>query len=304
LKGAFVKTIIQYAKLAIFGLILLHIGPGILKNFKEHYVDSSTLKTKVGRITLDAVITDSTEYNKNLKKFFKDPEIKAILLKIDCPGGVTGSCEAIFSEIQELKKKYPKPIITLTETICASGGYYIACATDCIIAARSTLIGGVGTTFTTLFNFKELMDQWHVKAHVIAAGSYKDATNQFSVTTPEQLAMLQDIANDSYHQFASDVAKARKISLQQINQWAEGKIFTGNQALALHMIDMTGSYSHAVEKLKTIAPIEGSIEWVDPVKKTGLLNSVLGLESTTIIGSLTNQVCQTIEQRYQAKLAS
>lgn len=297
------KTLIQYAKLAIFGLILLHIAPIILKNFKEYYIDSSTLKTKVGRVTVNSVITDSTEYNKNLKKFFKDPEIKAILLKIDCPGGVTGSCEAIFSEIQELKKKYPKPIITLTETICASGGYYIACSTDYIIAARSTLIGGVGTTFTTLFNFKDLAEQWHIKTHVIAAGAYKDATNQFSPTTPEQLAMLQDLANDSYHQFASDVAKARKISLQQINQWAEGKIFTGNQALALHMIDMTGSYSHAVEKLKTMAPIEGSIEWIDPEKKGGIINSVLGIESTSIISYLTNQVCQTIEQRYQTQLA-
>lgn len=292
------KTIAEYAKSILFVLIILQIAPPIVQSVKENYLSFLTAHTNVGRVTIDSVVTDSTFYAKTLKKFFKDPEIKAILLRIDCPGGASGSCQALFAEIQELKKRFPKPIVTVTENICASGGYYIACATDSIIASRSCLVGGVGTTLTTLFNFKELAQHWHVKTNVISAGLYKNTTNQFTDMTEEQRALLQSIADNSYLQFATDVAKTRKLSVKEKDKWANGKLFTGQQALKLHMIDKTGSYSEALKTIKSMAPIEGSVHWVDPHEETSFFDKLFGSVRSGFMESATNTVCNTLEQRY------
>lgn len=291
------KTIAEYAKSILFVLIILQIAPPILQSVKENYLSFLTAHTKVGRVTFDGIITSSTCYAKTLKKFFKDPEIKAILLRIDSPGGTSGSCQALFNEIQELKKRFPKPIITLSENICTSGGYYIACATDSIITSRSCIVGGVGTTLTTLFNFKELAQHWHIKADVISAGVFKNTTNQFTDMTEEQKAMLQSIANNSYQQFAADIAKTRKLSVKEKEKWADGKLFTGQQALALHMIDKTGSYSEALQTIKSMAPIEGSVHWIDQEEKINLFQKMFG-ECQSLTQRITNHVCTTIEQRY------
>lgn len=291
------KTIAEYAKSIFFVLILLQVAPPLLRNIKENYQSFLTPHSKVGRITIDSMITDSTLYAKNLKIFFKDPEIKAILLKIDCPGGVSGSCQALFEEIQTLKKRFPKPIITLSESICASGGYYIACASDAIITARSCLVGSVGVALTTLFNFKELAQQYHIKLHNISAGTYKNATNNFHDLTPEQEAMLKGLADDSYEQFTLDVSKTRKLTLKERDKWADGKIFTGQQALELHMIDMTGSYSDAVAKLKALAPIEGSIEWVDPQEDVSFIERMFGFPRKTLVKSLINQLNCALQEK-------
>jgi len=291
------KSIFEYAKTIFFLLILLQIAPPLLRNIKESYLGFLTVQTKVGRITFNEIINDSTFYAKSLKKFFKDQEIKAILLKIDSPGGASGSCQALFNEVQELKKRYPKPVIALIENSCLSGAYYIACATDHIIATRSALIGGVGATFPTFFNFKELAKQWNIQTHVVSSGAYKATTNQFQESTPEQWAMLQKLADNSYQQFATDVAKTRKLSFKDKEQWAEGRIFTGQQAYELHMIDQTGSYSQALIKIKSMAPVEGSIEWVDPYEPLSFFERFFG-GSVPTLKSATNHICSVLEERY------
>lgn len=268
------KSLFEYVKSLLFVLIILQVAPPAIEAIKRNYLSFLTAHTKVGRVTFNGEITDSTDYARSLKKFFKDPEIKAILLRIDSPGGCAGSCQALFNEIQELKKKYPKPIVTLSENICTSGGYYIACATDSIITTRSAIIGSVGAALTTVFDFKELAQKLHIGTYSISAGTYKNSTNQFSPPTPEQLAMLQEVAESSYQQFAADVAKTRKLSLKEKEKWADGKIFTGKQALALHMIDQTGSYSQALEKIKSMAPIEGSVMWIDAYEPTNFVEQI------------------------------
>lgn len=294
------KSIFEYAKSIFFLLIFLQIAPPLLRNIKESYTGFLTVQTKVGRITMNNVIADSTFYAKNLKAFFKDPEIKAILLKIDSPGGAAGSSQALFNEIQELKKRFPKPIIAMVENSCLSGGYYIACATDHIIATRSALVGSVGATFPTFFNFKELAKHWNIQTRVVSSGTYKATTNQFQESTPEQWAMLQKVADSSYQQFAADVAKTRKLSLKDKEQWAEGKVFTGQQAYELHMIDQTGSYSQALTKIKSMAPIEGSVEWVDPHEPISFFERIFG-DSIPTFKSATDKICSTVEQRYAAQ---
>lgn len=284
------KTLSEYAKSIFFLLIFLQFVPPLLKALKEQYGTLLKVHTNVGKINFDTAIMDSTFYAKHLKAFFKDPDIKAILLSIESPGGAAGSCQALFNEIQELKKRYPKPIICLSENMCTSGAYYIACATDKIICTRSALVGSIGTTLTTLFNLKELAQNWHINTETISAGAYKNATNQFTTLTPEQKTMLQSVADSSYEQFTADVAKARKISLTNKDEWANGKIFTGEQALALHLIDMNGSYSQAVATLKSMAPIEGSINWIEPQEKLSFLDRLTGASNRPFVKELAGQL--------------
>jgi protease IV len=245
-------------------LILLNIAPALIVGIKNQYFAFLSPQTRVGELSFHSMVDSSERYSGHLRAFFEDPEIKAILLKIESPGGIPGSCQALFQEINLLKKKFPKPIITLTENMCTSGVYYIACATDCIIASPACLVGSIGSRFTTFFNTQKLLQQYNIEPHTIAAGKYKTAMSPFVPATPEQTAMLQGLANDTYEQFAHDVALTRKLSFAQKEVWADGKIFTGQQALKLGLVDAVGSYSTALEKIHALAPIEGEILWVKP----------------------------------------
>lgn len=261
----------DYLKNIFIILIFLQIAPVLVKNIKKQYSKLLSPRTHVGLIKIKGVLYNSNRYNKYLNKYFKDEYIKAILLKIDCPGSSAGTSQAIFNEIQALKKEYDKPIIALVENICASGGYYIASATDYIITPQSAIIGSIGSSFQFLFQLKEFMEQFKIKYKPIVAGKYKDSTDPFTDMTPEQEIMLQSVLDSSYDQFSKDVAKNRKLSLKDKNKWAEGKIFTGTQALKLGLVDAIGSAYHATKKIKEMAMIKEDILWIKPPSRAGLL---------------------------------
>ncbi len=245
-------------------LILLNMAPPLIIGIKDQYFAFLSPSTKVAHISIDSLIDSSEPYTKYLKDYFKDPEIKALLLKIESPGGTPGSCQSIFNEIQYLKKKYPKPIIVFTENMCASGAYYVACACDSIIASPACIIGSIGARFTTFFDAKKFLQQHNIEPYTISSGKYKGAMNPFETLTPDQKTMLQMVSNNTYEQFAHDVAIARKLSFAQKEVWADGKIFTGQQAQKIGLIDQLGSYSIALEKIHAVAPIEGEIQWIKP----------------------------------------
>ena len=256
------NQLLNSVKNVFFILILLNIAPSLIVGIKDQYFAFLSPSTKIAKITFDGTIDSSEPYTNYLRTHFKDPEIKALLLKIESPGGTPGSCQSIFNEIQYLKKKYPKPIIVLTENICASGAYYIACACDSIIAAPSCIVGSIGARFNTFFDAKKFLQYHNIEPYTVASGKYKGTMNPFETPTPEQQVMLQNVSNNTYEQFAHDVAIARKLSFAQKELWADGKIFTGQQALKLGLINQLGSYSIMLEKIHTVAPIEGEIQWI------------------------------------------
>jgi len=260
----------DYLKNIFIVLIFLQIAPALVKNIKKQYGKMLSPRAHVGLIRVRGVLHNSDRYNKYLNKYFKDKNIKAILLKIDCPGSSAGTAQAIYNEIQSLKKKYDKPIITLVENICASGGYYIASSTDAIITPASSLVGSIGSAFQFLFQLKDFMEQYKIKYKPIVAGKYKDTTDPFTDMTPEQEKMLQSVLDSSYDQFTQDVAKNRKLSLKDKGKWADGKIFTGSQALKLGLVDTIGSAYDAVKKIKDMAMIKDDIIWIKPPKRSGL----------------------------------
>ena len=268
-------------------LVFLQLAPALVHGIKKQYLHYLEPRTQVAVVTFNSFINDANCYIKQLNTYFKDESIKAILFKVDCPGSTSGSGQSIYNEIMALKKEYPKPIITLTENVCASGAYWIACASDYIIAPGCALIGSIGVTLPFNFKLNEFLEQYHIKYKQLKAGAYKNALDPFAQTTPEEYALLQSTLDDTYQQFVQAVAASRKLSATNANVWADGKIFTGQQALKVGLIDELGSMHTAVRALKEKALIEGEIEWVKESPDKGMLAKLFGMPScTTLINQL------------------
>jgi len=231
------------------------------------YVEQTT---KVGYLPIRGIITGASYHSHYLHKFFKDPEIKAILLQIDSPGGAAGASEAIAIEIARYQKEYPKKIVAYSTNICTSGAYFIAAATDAITTTPSALVGSIGSTIPYQFKLNEFIEQYKIGYTVIKAGEYKSATDPFAPASAKEAQMLQDVASDSYNTFVEHVALRRNLTKDSATKWANGKIFTGKQALSLGLIDALGSQTDAIKTLKQLAMIEGEIEWIKPERRTGL----------------------------------
>ncbi|MBD3273587.1 signal peptide peptidase SppA [Candidatus Dependentiae bacterium] len=267
------KSFSSILKNIFFLLIILQFAPIIFNNIKTYFKKAVTPKTYVGKLTIRDLITDSSFYVKNIKKFYKNDEIKALFLKIDCPGATPGASQAVFEEINRFKEK--KPVIVLTENVCASGGYYMAAAANKIIAPASALIGSIGV-YLQIPNVKELLNKWNIKFNLIQSGEYKTAGNPFKESDPKEIKYLQSLSDQNYKQFVKDMAKARNLNIAKEKVWANGKVFLATKAKRLKLIDEIGSQSKAEEILKELANIKTKIKFLKPKRPTGLMKLLVG----------------------------
>lgn len=295
LKKTFKK--IGYTLLFIACIPLIPLLIGGISGFYDRYLET---RASVGVLPIKGVLYDSSYYNRQLSTFFKNDQIKAILLKIESPGSASGTGQAIYNEILELKRAYPKPVIVVVENVCASGGYYIASAADYIIASPMAMLGSIGVTMPYFFQLKDFTEYHKVKYVPLAAGDYKNSTNPFTDITPEQKQMLQSVIDDSYEQFAADVAGQRGLSLDNKDEWANGKIFNGRQALSLGLIDAVGSASQATRAIKDHAGITTEIKWVHAPSRTSLW-SIFGRDSDeeqTVVSAVAHELFSIAETRF------
>ena len=281
-------------------LLFLQLAPVLVEGIRKQYSKYLEPKTSVALLPIKGILYDSSHYNKHLNKYFKNTNIKAILLKIECPGSASATGQAIFNEILALKKEYPKPIVALVENMCASGGYLIASACDHIVAPGSALIGSIGTSFPYFFQLREFVEQFKIHYAPLKAGTYKTATDPFTDLTAEEKTMLQELLDDSYQQFSEDIARQRKLSINTLNLWADGKIFTARQALKLGLIDELGSAYNVVKVIREKALIEGEIEWIKPMEPTGFF-SLFGSQEEddgSMFSAIVNNFFTFLETRY------
>lgn len=259
-------------------IFILAISAGVLpiliKFSKEQFETLLNQKTKIGVIAIKSALYEGDKYIKILKEYFKDKSIKAILLKIDCPGGAAGTSQAIFSEIKKLKAKYCKYVVVFVENMAASGGYYIATAGDYIISTPAAFIGSIGSYIAHPM-FKDFIEQFKIKYEVIKTGDYKTVGNPFLQNTENQKQMLQELSDNVYRQFVSDVAAQRPNLSKDFKQWADGKIFTGEQAHNLGLIDQIGSESDIDNIFEQNAKLKGPFHWVSSKKRVGILRMLL-----------------------------
>jgi len=257
-------------------LVIIQLAPMFVKTVKHVYYSFTEPQMRVGVVTIKESLFDSTAYVRQCKNFFEDKEIKALLLRIDCIGGSAGAAQALFNEIKELKKIHLKPVVVWIQNICTSGGYYVACIGDHLITTPSACIGSIGV-YIQQPKFKQFIEQFKASYSVISAGEYKTINNPLLDTTTAQKNLLQDMVDDTYEQFIQDVTESRpQLKINAATTWANGKLFTGRQALALGLVDELGSQITVERAIKQKAPFEGDIEWVFPHKKTGLLQLFTG----------------------------
>lgn len=218
---------------------------------------------KVGVIEIIGVIADSKPIIENLKKFREDDEIKAIVVRIDSPGGGVGPSQEIFRAI--LKAKEKKKVITSMGALAASGGYYAAAATDGIMANPGTITGSIGVVMGYT-NFQEIFKKIGLLPVVIKSGAFKDTGSPVREMRDDEKKFLQGFVDKIHTQFVSDVAVGRGMDLEKVKELADGRIYTGEEALELGLVDKMGNIEDAVEWAGTLAGIEGEISTIYPEK--------------------------------------
>ncbi|MBW1776973.1 MAG: signal peptide peptidase SppA [Deltaproteobacteria bacterium] len=245
----------------IVGVVIL--GTSILVAFSRRGPDFD-FREKVGVIEISGVISDSRETIDALKRFREDDAVKAIVVRIDSPGGGVGPSQEIFREIQ--KTVSDKKVVASMGGIATSGGYYVAAATDAIFANPGTITGSIGVImgFT---NFRSLLEKIGLVPVVIKSGEFKDTGSPVRQMTDREKEMLQDLVKRIHQQFVRDVAQGRKQDVSTIQPIADGRIFTGEEALALNLVDQLGNLEDAVEWVARRAGIRGKVSTVYAEKK-------------------------------------
>jgi len=249
---------------------------------------SSDLKfgEKVGIIEITGIITDSKSVIQNLKRFREDNSIKAIVIRIDSPGGGVGPAQEIFREIR--KTVGVKKIVASMGAVAASGGYYIAAGTDGIVANPGTITGSIGVIIR-FANFEDLLSKIGLTPVVVKSGEYKDTGSPVRKMTKEERKFLQNFVNQIHKQFIIAVAEGRNMDQSKVEPLADGRIFTGEEAKNLGLIDRIGNLEDAVEWAGRMAGIEGKISAVyAQKKKLPLLKYIIDSTLKDLVNNISN----------------
>lgn len=224
-------------------------------------------------IKIEGAIFDSSPVIKKLHDLQKNKSIKAVVVRIDSPGGAVAPSQEIYEELKKLKAT--KKIVVSMGTLAASGGYYIACVADKIVASPGTITGSIGVIMES-FGFDRLLEWAHVESRTIKTGSYKDVGSPFRPMTLEDKTYLEGILNSMYSQFTKAVSEQRKIPEEKMRYLAEGRIFTGQQALENGLIDQLGTIYDAIEEAKKIAGLPANARVIWPREAFGPLDYLFG----------------------------
>ncbi|HYK37010.1 signal peptide peptidase SppA [Alloacidobacterium sp.] len=230
----------------------------------------------IGVIDIDGVILSADKTVDNLRKFDQDDSIKAIILHIDSPGGGAAASQEIYKEVRHIRDEKKKPIIASVESVGASGAYYIASGANKIYANDASIVGSIGVIMEWT-NYGDLLKWAKLKPEVLKAGSLKDAGSPTREMTPEERAYFQGLVDNMHSQFIRDVAAGRGISVDTLTPLATGQVWTGQQALPLHLIDKQGGFRDALLDTAKQVGISGEPNVVKPARKG---RSILDLVTT------------------------
>jgi protease-4 len=235
---------------------------------------------RVAVLPIDGLITGSDAVIEQLKKFAKDDSVKAIVLRLNTPGGGVGPSQEIYEEVRKIRGK--KVILASMGALAASGGYYIACATDKIYANPGTITGSIGVIMQFV-NVKNFIEKIGVKGFVIKSGNFKDTGSPIREMNPEERKILQGVIDNVHSQFVNAVVEGRKLERDKVLAIADGRIFSGEQAKELGLVDMLGNQEDAVAEAGKMANIEGEPQVVTPPKKKFSILDLLRDEAKSII---------------------
>jgi len=272
-------VILGVVLLACIGLasVVLVYGLGIFAAGRHSF----SLKGQVGVVPIEGIISDSEAIVEQLQQFADDQRVRAVVLRINSPGGGVAPSQEIYQAVLELKKK--KKVVVSMGAVAASGGYLIAVAADRILANPGTITGSISAVMHYA-NVEELMKKIGVSSHVIKSGKFKDIGSPTRKMTAEEQTLIQGIVDDIYDQFVQVIAKNRKIPLEEVRQIADGRVFSGRQAKERRLVDGLGGFQDAVMLAGRLAGLEGKPEIVHGAKKkVGFLNYLSGSMTSSLV---------------------
>jgi protease-4 len=219
---------------------------------------------KVAIIEIRGVIIDSQPVVEKLVRLRRNENVKAIVLRIDSPGGAVGPAQEIYAEVKKARKE--KKVLVSVGSVAASGGYYIACGADKIMANPGSITGSIGVIVESL-NVEELLHKLGLRSVVVKSGKVKDMGSPFRPMTGEEKKLLQGVLDSVHGQFIRAVAEGRNLPLEKVRELADGRIFSGDQAKALGLVDELGNLEDAIALAAKMAGIKGEPEVIYPEKK-------------------------------------
>ncbi|MDJ0721480.1 MAG: signal peptide peptidase SppA [Desulfobacterales bacterium] len=246
--------------------VIIAAGPGISE---YEIMGGAEGGEQVGVVEVRGVIADAKDTIRQLRRFRDDDNIRAIVLRVDSPGGVVGPSQEINREIA--KTRQVKKVVASMGAVAASGGYYVAASADGIIANPGTITGSIGVIMEYT-NFKELLAKIGLTPVVIKSGDFKDAGSPVRDITPAEEKYLQAFVEELHEQFVAAIAEGRQMEIEAVRKLADGRIYTGADAKSLGLVDRIGNLEDAVQWAGELAGVEGGVTAVYiPARKTSLL---------------------------------
>jgi protease-4 len=278
------KNVILGAVLVVFlGLLFIgsvFIAKALMGGDDRQFVE----KPGIGLVEVKGMILDSRETVRQLRHFLKKDDIKAVVLRVDSPGGVVAPSQEIYDEVRKFAAK--KKIIVSMGSLAASGGYYISAPATLIYANPGTITASIGVIIK-LSNIEALMDKIGIKSTVIKTGKFKDSGSPVRELTVEDRAMFQSVIDSTHNQFIKAVASGRKLPEDEVRKIADGRVLSGEQALAFKLVDRLGTLQDAIEEAGRLSGIKGDPEVIlAPKKKLNYLDILSGGVEESFDGAL------------------
>ena len=228
---------------------------------------------RVGVVEIIGAIGDSKRTLHDLQEFKDDDHVKAIVVRVDSPGGSVGPSQEIYEALKRVKEK--KKVVVSMGSIAASGGFYIACAGDRVFANPGTLTGSIGVIMQTP-NISGVLKWAGVEMNTIATGKFKDSGSPFRPMTDEERQYFHSVLADVYEQFVAAVAEGRKLKVDQVRPYADGRVFSGRQAKEYNLVDALGGIDEAIAEAGKLGGISGEPKVEYPHREKKFFKELLG----------------------------
>lgn len=253
-----------------------------IMSFSDYDESASTSGEKVAVIELKETIISSEDIVRQFKKFRSNRSIRAIVFRVESPGGGVAASQEIYEEVKKTRDS-GKPVVVSMGSVAASGGYYVSCGADKIVANPGTLTGSIGVIFQFL-HVNELLAKLGIDASTYKSGKFKDSGSPFRPPSADDKKLFDQLLGDVYDQFVDVVANERKLGRAFVVRYADGRVFTGKQAKEWGFVDTLGTYEDAIAIAGEMGGISGKPEVVKERKRQSLMETLLGNAASGLSG--------------------
>jgi len=262
----------------LFGLFVLSLVSWMFSDESDE--TTTTGGEKIAIVELKEPIISSEEIVRQFKKYRENKSVRAIVFRVESPGGGVAASQEIYEEVKKTRDA-GRPVVVSMGSVAASGGYYVSCGASRIVANPGTLTGSIGVIFQFM-HFKQLMDKIGIDETTMKTGKFKDSGSPYRKTTEEEKQYFQFLISDVYDQFVDVVADERGLDRNEVLKYADGRVFTGRQAVEYGFVDTLGTMEDAVNIAAELGGIHGKPKIVKESKRKTLFEKLVGDAATEV----------------------